>query len=212
MLLQKRITWRLQAQGNLSERSGGRAEELAEDANLKLRDPREPIRSGFAGGKARTTEGRIPPSCEQRLLVLGTLLAREFRGRDVVVKVHDQGFEFEEMRYQSGSAITKEVTGCKWNGFLFYGIAGGGGHAGSGKTTSSKFISALLHGEPQEKKSTDGLQYPLIILENIGVKQMTEDLTTNLPTSITEIAKVNRKTAPTPRLSSSAPSVQHGQN
>ncbi len=73
------------------------------------------------------------------------------------------------------------------------------GPAGSGKTTASKLISAMLYGEPQQKKSTDaanytdGSQNPLIVLDNIEVKQMTEDLTTFILTSITGIAKEKRK-------------------
>ena len=73
------------------------------------------------------------------------------------------------------------------------------GSAGSGKTTASKLISALLYGEPQQKKSTDaanytdGSQNPLIVLDNIEVKQMTEELTTFMLTSITGIAKEKRK-------------------
>ncbi len=50
---------------------------------------------------------------------------REFRGRDVVVKVLDEGFEFEDRRYPSLSAIAKEITGSKWNGFLFFSLTGG---------------------------------------------------------------------------------------
>jgi hypothetical protein len=53
----------------------------------------------------------------------GTILAREFQGRDVVIKVLDKDFEFEGRRYKSLSAIAREVTGTKWNGFLFFGIA-----------------------------------------------------------------------------------------
>jgi len=74
------------------------------------------------------------------------------------------------------------------------------GPTGSGKTTASKLISALLYGEPQQKKSTDaanytdGSQNPLIVLDNIEARQMTEDLTTFMLTSITGIAKEKRKT------------------
>ncbi|MBU1319356.1 MAG: DNA primase, partial [candidate division Zixibacteria bacterium] len=73
------------------------------------------------------------------------------------------------------------------------------GPASSGKTTASKLISALLYGEPQQKKSTDaanytdGSQNPLIVLDNIEVRQMTEDLTTFILTSVTGIAKEKRK-------------------
>ena len=127
VFLQKRIGWRLQAlaEGDLSERACRRAEELADGADLRLRAPHDPNRPGSADARARTTEGHIPPSRDPRLPVPGTLLAREFRGRDVVVKVLDEGFEFEDRRYQSLSAIAKEVTGSKWNGFLFFGIADG---------------------------------------------------------------------------------------
>ena len=129
--LQKRIAWRLQAlaEGDLSERVRRRAEELADDADLRLRAPRDPNRPGSADVRARTTEGHISPSRDPRLPLPGTLLARKFRGRDVVVKVLDEGFEFEDRRYQSLSAIAKEVTGSKWNGFLFFGIADGGAPA-----------------------------------------------------------------------------------
>ncbi len=73
------------------------------------------------------------------------------------------------------------------------------GSAGSGKTTASKLISALLYGEPQHKKATDAANYtdgaknPLIVLDNIEVKQMTDELTSFMLTSITGIAKEKRK-------------------
>ena len=67
-----------------------------------LGGPRE--RSGFPPPSG----GFTPPLC-------GLVLLRR-----------SQGFEFEDRRYQSLSAIAKDVTGSKWNGFLFFGIAGGG--------------------------------------------------------------------------------------
>ena len=73
------------------------------------------------------------------------------------------------------------------------------GPAGSGKTTASKLISTLLYGSPQQKKATDaanytdGSQNPLIALDNIEARQMTEELTTFMLTSITGIAKEKRK-------------------
>ena len=73
------------------------------------------------------------------------------------------------------------------------------GPAGSGKTTASKLISTLIYGVLQHKKATDaanytdGSQNPLIVLDNIEARQMTEDLTTFMLTSITGIAKEKRK-------------------
>jgi len=73
------------------------------------------------------------------------------------------------------------------------------GSAGCGKTTAAKLISTLLYGEPQHKKSTDaanytdGSQNPLIALDNIEVKQMTDELTTFMLTSITGVAREKRR-------------------
>jgi len=125
--LRKRIAWRLQAlaEGDLSERARRKAEELANDADLRMRAPRDAARLGSAEVKARTTTDHIPPSRDPRLPLPGTLLAREFQSRDIVVKVLNNGFEFDGRLYKSLSAIAKEVSGSKWNGFLFFGIAGG---------------------------------------------------------------------------------------
>jgi DNA primase len=73
------------------------------------------------------------------------------------------------------------------------------GPSGSGKTTASKLISTLLYGDPQHKKSTiaanytDGSQNPLVVLDNIEVKQMTEELTSFMLTSITGVAREKRR-------------------
>ena len=62
--LRKRIAWRLQAvaEGDLSERARRRAEELANDADLRTRAPRDPVASGSAEVKARTATDRVSPS------------------------------------------------------------------------------------------------------------------------------------------------------
>ena len=132
--LRKRIAWRIQAlaEGDLSERARRRAEELANDADLRMRAPRDPERTGSNEVKARTTKSCISSSRDKRLPIPGTLLVREFQGRDILVKVLDSGFEFNDRRYKSLSAIAREVTGSRWNGFLFFGISGGGtGKGGS---------------------------------------------------------------------------------
>ena len=50
-----------------------------------------------------------------------------------MVKVLDNGFEFDGRRYKSLSAIAQEVTGSKWYGFLFFGIAVAAASGGSRK-------------------------------------------------------------------------------
>lgn len=137
--LRKRIAWRIQAlaEGDLSERARKRVEELANDADLRMRAPRDPAGLGSAEVMARTTKSCISSSRDSRLPLPGTLLVREYQDRDIVVKVLESGFEFNDRRYKSLSAIAREVTGSRWNGFLFFGISGGG-TGNSGNRSSAK--------------------------------------------------------------------------
>jgi hypothetical protein len=123
--LRKRISWRLQAlaEGDLTERARKRAEELANDADLRIRTPRDSKRSGSVADRERSAMGRLTHSRDPRLPLPGTLLTREIKGRDIVVKVLDHGFEYDGRHFRSLSAIAQEVVGSKWNGFAFFGIA-----------------------------------------------------------------------------------------
>ena len=113
--LRKRIAWRLQAlsEGDLSERARRRAAELANDADLRIRTPRDPFKHGAAEVHSRTTTGTLNSPRDPRLPLPGTLLVREFRGKTIVVKVLDEGFECDNQRYKSLSAIARKVTGSR---------------------------------------------------------------------------------------------------
>lgn len=58
---------------------------------------------------------------------VGEEIAREYKGRNIVVKVRESGFEYEGKIYKSLNAVAREVTGTKWNGLLFFGLASGEG-------------------------------------------------------------------------------------
>ena len=116
--LRKRIAWRLQANalGGLSARARRRAEELANDADLRVLAP-----------KARTVTGPLAVKRDSRLPMPGTVLTREYRGQTVTVTVLDAGFEYAGQVYRSLSAVAKAVTGSHWNGLLFFQLTGTGG-------------------------------------------------------------------------------------
>jgi len=63
------------------------------------------------------------PQRDTRLPASGSLLTRRLHDRQIVVKVLAEGFEFESRHYRSLSAIAREVTGTRWNGLLFFGLA-----------------------------------------------------------------------------------------
>ena len=120
----KRITWRMQAnaEGGLSERARRRAEELANDADLRVHAPRQA--TAPAGEPRATATGTIAGG-DSRLPMPGTVLARDYRGRAVRVTVLQDGrFEYEGEVYRSLSAIAAAVTGSHWNGYYFFGLKG----------------------------------------------------------------------------------------
>ncbi|MHB9124595.1 MAG: CHC2 zinc finger domain-containing protein [Armatimonadota bacterium] len=73
------------------------------------------------------------------------------------------------------------------------------GSSSSGKTMASKLITTLLYGKQQQKMSTDAANYsdgaknPLIALDNIEGRDISEELVNFMLTSITGIAKEKRK-------------------
>jgi len=114
----RRIAWRLQAnsEGDLSGRARRRATEIVNDADFRVRAPRE-FMPGYGFGK-----DRLPSHRDWRLPRPGTLLTRRLDDRQIVVKVLEDGFEYQSRRYRSLSAIAREATGTRWNGMAFFGL------------------------------------------------------------------------------------------
>jgi len=122
--LSRRIAWRLQAtaEGDLSERARRRAAEIVNDADLRTRAPRA-FSPGVALTSAPWVKDRSRSQRDWRLPAPGSLITRRLNDRQIVVKVLVEGFEYESRRYRSLSAIAREVTGTRWNGLLFFGLA-----------------------------------------------------------------------------------------
>src|ERR1700693_2253881 len=119
----RRIAWRLQAkvEGDLSERARRRALEIADDADLRILAP-EGFFAESAPHATRSLE-RAGAGRDRRLPAPGTLLSRQFENRRIVVKVLENGFEYQSQQYRSLSAIAREITGTRWNGLLFFGLS-----------------------------------------------------------------------------------------
>ena len=119
--LVRRIAWQLQAKeyGSLSERARQRARELADERFVRTRAPT--VGTGPIAPE-RTVVRTFTSTHDPRLPMPGALLTRSYRGRDIVVKVLDDGFEYDGEVYRSPTAIAKAVTGSHWNGFGFFGL------------------------------------------------------------------------------------------
>jgi hypothetical protein len=122
--LRKRIAWRIQAlaYGDLSERARRRAEELANDADLRIRAPRGNYKT-ISPSTDRITLHPFSPTGDRRLPVQGTVLTREYQGEMIRVMVLDKGFEYAGQVYRSLTAVAKAITGSHWNGYHFFGLA-----------------------------------------------------------------------------------------
>ncbi len=127
----RRIAWRIQAlaEGGLSERARRRALEIANDADLRIRAPRNMFGPDRSLKPTLSITRKVANELDSRLPPPGSYLEREYKGRRIIVKVLVGGFEFEGRLYRSLSAVATEVTGTKWNGFLFFGCAANAGGA-----------------------------------------------------------------------------------
>ena len=118
-----RIAWRMQAnaEGGLSERALRRAEELANDADVRLTPPRW----ATATTLDRPAATRVVPVAvpqDPRLPLPGSQVTRQYKGRTIAVTVLADGFEYLGERYRSLTAVAKAVTGSHMNGFRFFGL------------------------------------------------------------------------------------------
>ena len=54
--------------------------------------------------------------------VIGTRLVREWDGAEHVITVMTDGFDWQGRRYKSLSAVARDITGTRWNGYRFFGL------------------------------------------------------------------------------------------
>ena len=123
----RRIAWRLQANahGGLSERAMQRAAEIADDRDLRMKAPAA-IPDGPTGP---TAAGLMVSDHDNRLPMPGAVLSRAYQGREIAVRVLDDGFEHEGKVYRSLTSAVKAITGSHWNGFHFFGLGVKGGRS-----------------------------------------------------------------------------------
>ena len=113
----RKIVWRLQAnaEGDLTERARRRAEELADDADVRVTPPKD-----FDVATPKKVSKRIETPSDPRLPSVGTSITRGYRGKTIEARVLSDGFEYEGEKYKSLSAVAKAITGSHMNGFRFF--------------------------------------------------------------------------------------------
>jgi hypothetical protein len=103
--LESRLAYRIQelAYGGLKPETVERLEALAEELDC-----------GDRAKRRRMAKDRP---------IAGTRLIREWQGVEHCVTVRDEDYEYQGRPYQSLSAIARAITGTRWNGWVFFGIA-----------------------------------------------------------------------------------------
>ena len=120
----RRLAWKLQADQLPQLTPEQEARVAAHRRELEALPPSEWFpRAGRHKRAATAPQERHRATQNHRAISPGSVLTREFRGRQVAVKVLDRGFEFEGRVYRSLSAIATEITGTSWNGWAFFGLA-----------------------------------------------------------------------------------------
>jgi len=121
--LKKKVAYRIQeiAEGGLSARALARIDELAEEAPIRHRQRRDRVASAVAAAVTGQEDEDQKPR-DPRLPAVGEVLVKKHKGLEHEVRVLDDGFEYQGVRYSSLSKIARAITGTTWNGYLFFGL------------------------------------------------------------------------------------------
>ncbi|MDF7824368.1 DUF2924 domain-containing protein [Pontiellaceae bacterium B12227] len=117
----KKILWAAQRDvfGDISDAARKKALAIADDRDVKGRFPnvqRPPENKNQTATIAYRPDSKLLP---------GTVLHRNYKGEDIRVLVLENGFEWNDQRFKSISAVARAVTGTRWNGKLFFGLKKG---------------------------------------------------------------------------------------
>ncbi|TWU46425.1 DUF2924 domain-containing protein [Rubripirellula reticaptiva] len=111
----RRIAWRIQAneEGGLSERALLRAGPIADESVIRVTPPKPKV----GGDVVRT---KMPPNWDPRIPPPGSFVERRYKGKIRRVLILTDGFEYEDERFDSLSAVAKSITGNHLSGFRFF--------------------------------------------------------------------------------------------
>jgi hypothetical protein len=82
-------------------------------------------------GQARGFDAETATGSGARRIRAGARLVREWNGRTHMVTVEEEGFLYGGRSYRSLSAIAREITGARWSGPRFFGLASKRGALGA---------------------------------------------------------------------------------
>ena len=121
--LRRKIAWHVQAAkgGGIPESVRQYAIAVARGTELRTRISENASRRQAGGSLEQTVTTTVVQAGDARLPMPGSLIVKKYKTQTVVVKILDNGFEYDGRRFASLSAVAGEITGTRWNGFAFFG-------------------------------------------------------------------------------------------
>ena len=122
--LRRKIAWHMQAvtEGGLPEATRQYAIAIARGTDLRLRISENAARRQAQVPLEQTITTTVIQTRDARLPMPGSLIVKKYKSETIVVKVLNDGFEYDGRRFTSLSAIAGEIAGTRWNGFAFFGL------------------------------------------------------------------------------------------
>jgi hypothetical protein len=119
----RRIAWRVQSEreGGLPDSARRHALAMARESAVRIRVGVE--RTGRSDSPRHATVTGLVSDHDPRVPMPGSVIVKEYRGRRILVRVLDAGFEWDGRHFLSLSAVARDITGTKWNGLAFFGLA-----------------------------------------------------------------------------------------
>jgi len=115
--LWRKIAYRMQEIefGGLSANVKQKLEEL-----IKKYDPANNVQ---LRPKSDQSESKVRSSrLDRRLPIPGSVITKKYRGQTLLVKVLENGFEYNGKIYKTISAVATDIAGVHWNGYMFFGL------------------------------------------------------------------------------------------
>ncbi len=119
--LWRRLAWELQARahGGISTDAHTRIAELAPEVlDCTMRATRANPAAGDGDVAIRPADPRRVR--DPRLPTPGTIIVKNYKGRELRLVVHEDHFELDGQSFNSLSQAARHVTGSHWNGRLFW--------------------------------------------------------------------------------------------
>src|SRR5664279_314889 len=114
--LRRKIAWHMQAakSGGLPESVRQYAIAIARGTELRSRISENASRRRAGVPQDQTVTMKVIQPRDARLPMPGSLVVKKYKDQTVVVRVLNEGFEYDGRRFASLSAIAGEITGTRW--------------------------------------------------------------------------------------------------